>query len=133
MFRIGVLENALSASPYNFDIVLALARLYDTHGLSISYKQALEALGIKGVQQESMGFLQLRHSIEWGACESLFRPNYIKYLRYVEYNERDLRQLKHKSFQADNWDQIENFIEYEDFLGNSYFTNLSSLVSRMND
>ena len=45
-----MLENALSASPYNFDIVLALARIYDTHGLSISYKQALEALGIKGVQ-----------------------------------------------------------------------------------
>ena len=79
LLRIGVLEHALAASPYNFDIQLALARIYDAHGLSIQYKQALEDLGIKGVQQESMGFLQLRHSIEWGACESLFRPSYTKY------------------------------------------------------
>ena len=80
-----------------------------------------------------MGYLQLRHSLEWGACENLFRGSYTKYQRYVEFNERDLGQLKHKSFQADNWDQVENFIEYEDFLNNSYFTKLCGLVCRFYD
>ena len=68
---------------------------------------------MKGVQYESMGYLQMRHSYEWGSLESLFSPSYIKYQRYVENNERDLKELKHKSFQADNWDQVENFVEYE--------------------
>ena len=44
-----------------------------------------------------------------------------------------MKQLKHKSFQADNWDQVENFIEYETFLTNSYFSRLCVLVNRMHD
>ena len=44
-----------------------------------------------------------------------------------------MKQLKHKSFQADNWDQVENFIEYEAFLTNSYFSRLCFLVNRMHD
>jgi len=58
----------------------------------------LDAIGIKGVQQESMGFLQLRHSLEWGQLEQLFKPNYGKYVKYAKFNERDLLSLKHKSF-----------------------------------
>ena len=57
----------------------------------------------------------------------------MKYMKYVEFNERDLKQLKHKSFQADNWEQAENFIEYEHFLGNSYFQRLSQLLNRVHD
>ena len=34
LFRIGVLEHALSLSPYNFDISMALLRIADSHGLS---------------------------------------------------------------------------------------------------
>jgi len=51
-----------------------------------------------------MGYFQLRHSIEWGSTESLFKLCHMKYLKYLEFNERDLKILKHKSFQADNWD-----------------------------
>lgn len=112
---------------------MALARIYDSHGLSVQFKQALNGLGIKGVQQESMGYFQMRHSVEWGQTEGLFKPSYLKYQKYVEFNERDLKELKHKSFLADNWDQVENFVEYESFLKNSYFGRLSSLVERMTD
>ena len=80
-----------------------------------------------------MGYLQMRHSIEWGALESLFKPSFTKYQRYIEFNQRDLKDLKHKSFQADNWDQVENFIEYENFLANSYFEKLCNLINRMHD
>lgn len=131
--RIGVLEYALNLSPYNFDIQLALVRIYDSHGLSLQFRDALQNMGIKGVQQESMGFFQLRHSLEWGQLEALFKPSYARYQKYAQYNERDLNQLKHKSFQADNWDQIENFIEYEQFLKQSYFERLCLLMNRVND
>ena len=104
LYRIAVLEYALSQSPYNFDIQMALVRIFDSQGLCVQFRQALEGIGIKGVQQESMGFLQLRHSLEWGQLEQLFKPSYTKYVRYAQFNERDLQQLKHKSFQADNWD-----------------------------
>lgn len=75
----------------------------------------------------------MRHSLEWGAIESLFKPSYGKYQRFVEFNERDLKDLKHKSFKADNWDQVENFIEYESFLSRSYFEKLCKMINRVHD
>ena len=54
-------------------------------------------------------------------------------MKYGQFNERDLQQLKHKSFLADNWDQVENFIEYEAFLQRSYFERLSHLFNRIHD
>ena len=30
-----------------------------------------------------MGFLQLRHSIEWGQLEQLFKASYAKYVKYA--------------------------------------------------
>lgn len=37
MFRMGLLESALERSPYNFDISVALLKIYDEHGLSTSF------------------------------------------------------------------------------------------------
>ena len=62
---------------------MALVKIYDSHGLSMQFRQALDSIGIKGVQQESMGFLQLRHSIEWGQLEQLFKASYAKYVKYA--------------------------------------------------
>ena len=80
-----------------------------------------------------MGYLQLRHSFEWGSLEALFKPAYARYQKYRGFNGRDLQQLKHNSFKADNWEQVENFIEYERFLQNSYFERLSNLLNRIFD
>ena len=41
LFRIGYLEHAIQASPYNFDIQLALTKLFDAHGLTIQYRSSL--------------------------------------------------------------------------------------------
>mmetsp|Transcript_15965 Transcript_15965/g.21674 ORF Transcript_15965/g.21674 Transcript_15965/m.21674 type:complete len:217 (-) Transcript_15965:1519-2169(-) len=49
LMRIGVLEYALAQSPYNFDIQMALVKIYDSHGLCVQFRQALEGIGIKGV------------------------------------------------------------------------------------
>lgn len=133
LLRIGVLEYALKQSPYNFDIQMALVQVYDSNGLCVQFREALDGIGIKGVQQESMGYLQLRHSLEWGQFEQLFKPSYTKYMKYAQFNERDLQQLKHKSFKADNWDQVENFIEYESFLKKSYFERLCSMFCKLGD
>lgn len=39
LYRIGLLQHALDLSPYNFDIALALLRIYDRKGLSTSFNQ----------------------------------------------------------------------------------------------
>ena len=39
-------------------------------------------------------------------------------------NERDLKQLKRCSFDEENYAQIENFVDYEIYLKNSYFAHL---------
>lgn len=110
---------------------MALTHLYDKHGLSISFKQAEENLGLKGVQLETLGFLQFRHCLEWGTFESNFKLRYNKYTKYQALNDRDLRQLKTNAIQEDNYDQIENFVEYERFLHRSYFPRVTSLLNRL--
>jgi hypothetical protein len=79
---------------------------------------------------ESMGYLQLRHTLEWGTFESVFKPINVKYNKYWQLNALNLRQLKQQSFNEDNFDQIENFVEYESFLNRSYFHHLQELVYR---
>lgn len=124
LYRMALLEYALELSPYNFDIQLQLVLLYDKLGLSVSFNQAHNNLNLKGVQLESMGFLQLRHTLEWGAYENVLKPIYQKYQKYTSLNALNLRQLKQQSFNEDNYDQIENFVEYENFLNKSYFHHL---------
>ena len=58
---------------------MALVKLYDSHGLSVLYKSAHDSLNLKGVQLESLGFMNVRHSLEWGAFESVFKPIYSRY------------------------------------------------------
>ena len=43
-------------------------------------------------------------------------------LKYLRNNAYDLSKMKEQALEDFNFDQLENFIEYEDFLGNSYFT-----------
>ena len=49
LFRIGLLEYALSLSPDNFDIQMSLLKIYDSLGISLLFKQAHESLNMKGV------------------------------------------------------------------------------------
>ena len=74
LYCIGLLEYALRISPYNFDIQMALVRIYDRMGLTTSFAGAHKELDLKGVLLDSLGYLQFRHSVEYGAFESLLRP-----------------------------------------------------------
>ena len=69
VYCIGLLEYALRISPYNFDIQMALVRIYDRMGLSTSFAAAHKELDLKGVLLDSLGYLQFRHSVEYGAFE----------------------------------------------------------------
>lgn len=130
LYRIALMEYAMELSPYNFDIQLQLALLYDKLGLSVSFKQAHDNLNLKGVQLESMGYLHLRHSVDYAAFESILKPVYVKYQKYWSLNALNLRQMKQQSFNEDNYEQIENFVEYENFLNRSYFHHLQAMVAK---
>lgn len=103
LYRMGILEYALSISPYNFDIQMQLLKLYDSLGLSISLKQAFGSLNPKGVQLESMGYIVYRHAIDWGDYK-LMEMFEQKYGKYFKMNIRDLKQIKLKALNEDNYD-----------------------------
>ena len=46
---------------------------------------------------------------------------------------QNLKTCKVKAFTDNNYDQIENFIEYEDFIANSYFNQISRFTSYLID
>lgn len=99
----------------------------------MSFQQAHENLGLKGVQLESMGYLHFRHAVEFGAFESVLRPIDTKYSKYWQLNALNLRQLKQQSFNENNYEQIENFVEYENFLNRSFYHHLHGTVVAMFD
>jgi pyruvate carboxylase len=45
-----------------------------------------------------------------------------KFSKYLKNNARDLADMKVKAINDNNYQTLENFIEYEKYLGNSYFT-----------
>ncbi|CDW74130.1 UNKNOWN [Stylonychia lemnae] len=132
LYRIAILEYALEISPYNFDISLALLKIYDTYGLSTSFNQIFQSLGVKGVQLESLGFLALRHSIDWQE-QNIFKSFLLKYNKYSKMNSLNLKQSKMKALTDLNFDQIENFVEYEDYLNNSYFSQMVRSFNNINE
>ena len=48
-------------------------------------------------------------------------------------NIQNLKTCKAKALTDNNYDQIENFIEYEDFIANSYFNQISRFTSYLID
>ena len=85
LYRIGVLEFALDKSPYNFDIQLGLAKIYDSQGWSTSFNHHFNGLGLKAVQLESLGYLLLRHAVDFGEVSQM-RSFSLKYGKYCKLN-----------------------------------------------
>ena len=46
----------------------------------------------------------------------------VKFSKYLKNNAKDLADMKVKALNDNNYSALENFIEYEKYLGNSYFT-----------
>jgi N-acetyltransferase B complex (NatB) non catalytic subunit len=102
---------------------------FDEIGMSVSFSEALQELNLKGVQTESLGYLHVRHTLKHGTYDSVFRPNFMKYVKYDESNTYDLNKLKLTSLSEENFDQIENFVEYEQYLKRSYFAHVQREVN----
>ena len=121
LFKACLLELAYEHSNYNFDIQISLLKSYDYLGLSVSYGEAFENLGIKGVQLETLGYLRTNHPIKW-LNYSQFATSHIKYFKYLRFNSKEMGDIKQLAASQKNFGQLENFIEYETFLSKSYFT-----------
>ena len=121
LFKICLLEIAYEYSNYNFDIQLQLIKTFDSMGLSASFSEAYDQLNIKGVQLESLGYISARNSLNW--MNFTLQSNVqVKFSKYLKNNAKDLADMKVKALNDNNYSALENFIEYEKYLGNSYFT-----------
>ena len=121
-FKVCLLEMAYETSCYNFDIQLALLKSFDRLGWSASFSESFENLGIKGVQLESLGYLAVRHAINWlqfPQLAQLLRKQY----KFLKHNAVDLADMKIKALSDNNYSQLDNFIEYEEYFSNSYYGN----------
>ena len=121
LYKICLLEIAYEYSNYNFDIQLQLIKTFDSMGLSASFSEAYEQLNIKGVQLESLGYISARNSLNWMNF-TLQNNVQVKFSKYLKNNAKDLADMKVKALNDNNFSALENFIEYEKYLGNSYFT-----------
>lgn len=120
LYKICLLEYAYDQSCYNFDIQLSLAKCFDELGLSTSFNESYNTMDIKGVQLESMGYLYSKYALKWNNFSN-FQIWHPKYLKYIKNNNRDLSDCKLGALNDFNFDQLENFIDYEDYLHHSYY------------
>lgn len=75
-----------------------------------------------------MGYLPFRHAIDWADLPG-FKSFIVKYNKFFKLNMQNLKTCKGNALKDNNYDQIENFIEYEEFIANSYFYQLTKFVS----
>lgn len=79
-----------------------------------------------------MGYIPLRHIVNWGEI-SQFKSFTVKYSKFYKLNMQNLKTCKANALKDNNYDQIENFIEYESFIVNSYFNQLMRFFSYLID
>jgi len=46
------------------------------------------------------------------------------YCKYREMGEHDLKRLKASTFEEENYDQVENFVDYQVYLRDAFFSHL---------
>lgn len=73
-------------------------------------------MDIKGVQLETLGYFQFQHAMHWSNFTQI-KVFYQKLMKYLIANGRDLGLAKKEALHENNFDQLENIIEYEEFLG----------------
>ena len=72
----------MQASPYNFDLNMSQCSSFDKLGMSLSYQSAHNDLGLKGIQNESLGYLMLSHTLAHGTYDSILKPVFTKYQKF---------------------------------------------------
>jgi hypothetical protein len=121
LFRRSALEYALELSIYNFDIMLELLKIYDMQGCSFGFSEMMTQLTQKGVQHETMGFLQFRFSTNWQDPQ-VFKSYLKKFKKYDYKNKLDLKSVKGQALKLANYEQLEKVIEYESYINRSYYS-----------
>lgn len=129
LFRIGVLDYCLKQSIYNFDIALQLTRIYIDMNAHKQYSDKFAYLEFKGVQLESLGYIVFNHLMSHNDEDTL-KFWYKKYNKYLQKNSKDLRHLKSESFKSQNYEKVDEFYDYEQYLEKSYFYVLSKYLSQ---
>ncbi len=79
-----------------------------------------------------MGYIPVRHALEWLDITG-FKSFVVKYNKYQKMNSQNLKNCKANALKDNNYEQIENFIEYEAYIKNSYFSEVVRFVSYMID
>lgn len=123
LFRIGLLEFCLSQSIYNFDIALQLTKLYQELNLNSLFFDKLKYFEFKGIQLESLGYIAIRQLILNNDASAL-NFWYTKYYTFLKRNSKDVQNLKAKAMQSQNYDKVDEFYQYQDYLEKSYFNQL---------
>ena len=127
LFRIGLLDYCLKQSLYNFDIALQLTRLYIEMNAHKQFSDKFAYLELKGVQLESLGYIVFYHLMSHNDEDTL-KFWYKKYNKYLQKNSKDLRHLKSESFKCQNYEKVDEFYEYEQYLEKSYFYTLTKYL-----
>ena len=100
--------------------------------MTTSFSETYTNLDIKGVQLESLGYISNLSCINWCDFSQLQKTIVPKLNKYLKNYARDLADIKVKALIDKNYAQLENFLEYEEFLGNSYFMQYCHEYREMN-
>ena len=79
------------------------------------------------MQLESLGSFAVRRMVE-SQDREIGERFLQKFEKFHKLNARDLRSVKSRALKDGNYLQLEEFCEYETFLGKSYFTRLVALL-----
>lgn len=121
-----LLNYLLKNSPSNFHAKLLCLQLYHILGCTLGAHKIYEALDIKHVQLDSMGYLHCAHLANSGV-PSISKPLYDQTLKFFTQSYKDSLEYLAMSYKFGSFSKLQEFMDFREKLSNSLHYSLISV------
>lgn len=121
-----LLNYLLKNSPSNFHAKLLCLQIYHILGCSLGAHKVYEALDMKHVQLDSMGYLHSAHLASCG-LPSISKPLYDQTLKFFTQSYKDSLEYLAMSYKFGSFSKLQEFMDFREKLSNSLHYSLISV------
>ncbi|XP_058128733.1 phagocyte signaling-impaired protein [Anopheles ziemanni] len=125
-----LLAHLLSNSVNNFHAKLLVLQLYHRLGLTLAAQEAYEALDIKHIQLDSLGYLHCAHLAN-GGFPAFAKTIYERTLNFFENDNEAAAEFPKASYNFGTYSKLVEIIDFRNRLTNSFHFTLVSVEAQL--
>jgi N-terminal acetyltransferase B complex non-catalytic subunit len=127
-----LLNYLLKNSPSNFHAKLLCLQIYHILGCTLGAHKVYEALDIKHIQLDSMGYLHCAQ-LPSGGIATLAKPLYDQTLKFFTQSYKDSLEYLAMSYKFGSFSKLQEFMDFREKLSNSLQYSLISMEAMIQE